>query len=82
MKVHTDRKDRRSSNQHIKEHDSSQLAEFVCDEDSCGKVYTSQKSLRNHKRMKHNEENEEISCDICLSSFRKSDIAEHLRVHI
>lgn len=75
--------DRRS----LREHESTHLVDatinYVCEEENCGKVYTSPKALRNHKKMKHNDdENDEISCDICLSSFRKSDIVEHLRIHI
>lgn len=57
--------------------------EYVCDEENCMKVYTSPKALRNHKKMKHNDDdNDEISCDICSTSFRKSELAEHLRIHI
>lgn len=76
--------DRRS----LKEHESSHLSPvqdnlefaFVCDEEDCGKSYTSPKALKNHKRVKH--EDDEISCDICATSFKKSELAEHLAMHI
>lgn len=74
--------DRRS----LKEHESAHMdpeVEYVCDEDNCMRVYTSPKALRNHKKMKHNnDDNDEISCDICKISFRKIELAEHLRIHI
>ena len=94
MKIHTDSKlscsfegcdevyqDRRA----LKEHESTHTtqADYVCDEDDCGKTYSSPKALRNHKRMKHNEnENDEISCDICSQSFRRSEIQSHLLIHM
>jgi uncharacterized Zn-finger protein len=95
MKIHTDSKlscsfegceevyqDRRS----LKEHESThtiQGSEYVCDEENCGKTYSSPKALRNHKKMKHAEDdNQEISCDICSESFRRSEIAQHLLIHI
>lgn len=76
--------DRRS----LKEHESSHLnpvkAEvefvYVCDQEDCGKTYSSPKALRNHKRVKH--EDDEISCDICATSFKKSELKEHLAKHI
>lgn len=76
--------DRRS----LKEHESSHLTEdrsfeYICDEDDCGRTYTSPKALRNHKKMKHNDdENEQIDCDICRRPFMRSELAEHLRIHI
>lgn len=81
--VQSHRKDRRSTlTQHIKEEEPTPPEiEYICDEDDCGKIYTTIKSLRNHKKVKHSE-NDEISCDMCLQSFKTSDIAEHLKKHI
>lgn len=73
--------DRRSLKEHESTHFDSSL-EYICDEENCGKIYTSPRALSNHKKMKHDDDNDEISCDICLSSFRKSELAEHLRIHI
>jgi general transcription factor IIIA len=75
--------DRRSLKEHESSHIDDTSMEYVCKEQDCGKVYTSPKALRNHKKMKHNEdETDEISCDICKTSFRKDQLAEHLRIHI
>jgi KRAB domain-containing zinc finger protein len=73
------RRDRRALGSDIKEEDP--MVEYPCDEEHCGKVYTSPKSLRNHKKVKHSDI-EEISCDICSSTFKTSEIAEHLKLHI
>lgn len=96
MKIHTETKlscsfsgcdevyqDRRSLKEHESAHKDTHAVEYVCDEENCGKTYTSPKALRNHKKMKHNDDdNQEISCDICCQSFRRSEIAQHLLVHI
>ncbi|CRL05354.1 CLUMA_CG017962, isoform A [Clunio marinus] len=84
-KIHTDRKERRSASlqQHIKIETVQPEPEYICDEDDCGRTYTSPKALKNHKKTKHNDdENDEISCDICSHSFRKANTAEHLKIHI
>lgn len=75
--------DRRS----LKEHESSHLSpaqdnDYMCDEENCGKTYSSPKALRNHKRVKHEDDLQEISCDICNTSFKKADLQEHLALHI
>jgi hypothetical protein len=96
MKIHTETKlscsfpgcddvyqDRRALKEHESHHTTPQGVDYACDEDNCGKTYTSPKALRNHKKMKHNDdENQEILCDICSQSFRRSEIAQHLLVHI
>lgn len=79
--VQAHRKDRRST-MHIKEEEPMSIeTDYMCDEENCGKIYTTLKSLKNHKKVKHSE-SDEISCDICSQAFKTSDIAEHLKKHI
>lgn len=73
--------DRRSLKEHESSHlSSAQDSDYECDEENCGKTYSSPKALRNHKRVNHEDDLQVISCDICNTSLRKADLQEHLEV--
>lgn len=83
--------DRRSLREHKNSHDPE---EFICELETCGKIFYSSKALKNHKKhAKHfvsdpndnNDKNQEadiIECEICEVKFNSDKIAEHLRLHI
>lgn len=78
--------DRRSLREHrVNSHDPE---EFICEVEDCGKILSTARALKNHKNHKHPHGQDNsgevvtISCDICSQKFNRSDIQEHLKLHL